>query len=184
MNGQDVRRAREALGWSRPELSGRCGLTVAQLARVEHPASGTLRPEDEARIRPVLKDALAGVLVAGAVDVAVQLASPAPGGRPGTTQHAPEDVNGPKKVIVWVDEATSDPWDDGTVTDPGWKGLHPGELVKLANDNHARATYLFRHHFRSASQEYVSVTSTRNRMERNVRPERILIQRGGRWVAP
>lgn len=181
MTGADVRGAREALGWSRPELSKRTGLTVAQLARIEHPASGTLRPDDEAKIRPVLKNALAGVLVAGSVDVAVQLASPAPEGRPGTTQHAPEGASELRAVPA---EAVTDPWDDGTVTETSWRGLEPGTTIKLANDPHPNARYEFRHYFHSASQEYVALTSRRNRMQRTVRPERILVQRRGKWVAP
>jgi transcriptional regulator with XRE-family HTH domain len=60
MNGSDVRKAREALGWKRPQLAEATGFTVAQIARME-----LKRPtlEEEPKLKEVLKTELGKVVV-------------------------------------------------------------------------------------------------------------------------
>jgi DNA-binding XRE family transcriptional regulator len=60
VSGADLRRAREACGWSRTELSNRTGITVAKLASIERGRAP--KPDEDTALRETLKDQLAAVL--------------------------------------------------------------------------------------------------------------------------
>lgn len=151
ITGEEVRTARETLGLSRRELADMIGTTPAKVGRIEH--SGP---------RPDELDGLAELLRKAGV----------------TTQDRPEMPAFDDRGLPPAPDGSLDPDDpDAQVVLVEWRGLRRGNVVRVDGEKQS-ARFRFGYYFKSPTQEYVAVYSTKNGGERCVRPERLRDQKG------
>lgn len=131
MQGADVRKAREAIGWKRPELATRTGLSVAQIASIE--TGRSIRPAEETVLRDVLQERLEQALVGNGKVPATSGPDPMP--------PAPQDPA----------------FDPGVKVLEEWCGLVKGDEVRITGDVKPLRRYVFLRYVEKPEQTIVEL---------------------------
>lgn len=187
MNGADVRRAREALSWKRPELADKTGLSVAQIASIE--TGRSIRPNEETVLRDVLAGGLATAPVGNgkvpsqpkhlsecAMDITgfCTCKDASPEGPFGTEDEAPEPM---------APDSSAPDFDPGIIVEEEWAGLKRGDVVKIKDDVKQQRTYKFLRHVKKPEQEYIELGPVKGASGRILdMGKTLLIKRKNQWV--
>ena len=167
MQGADVRKAREAIGWKRPQLAEATGLSVAQIASIE--SGRSIRPAEETVLRDVLQRSLDQAPVGNGK---VPVSQPAALG--------PED--GPDPMPPAKQDAAFDP---GIIVLEEWCGIKRGDIVRLESDPKPW-DYAFIKYVKEPEREYVMCQRPGRASPRTVQPSNVLklqiIKRKKEWV--
>ena len=156
VSGTQLREGREAVGWSRTDLSKATGLTVAVIARIE--LRGNATEEELGLIRGALQIGLGEVVMGEHSDEPEAAAAiPAVTPSPAVTGFLPE----------------------GTIRITSWEGLSRGDLVKVADE---KGRFKFLYHQSGPKGEHVELSGPVSKRQgrlvgerlRSIRPERII----------
>lgn len=156
VSGAQLRQGREAVGWSRTDLSKATGLSVAVIARIE--LRGNATEEELGLLRGALQIGLGEVVMGEHSDEPVPAAvTPAVTSSPAVTGFLPE----------------------GTIRVTAWEGLSRGDLVKVTGE---KGRYKFLYYQQGSRGEHVEVSGPVVKRDgriigerlRSFRPERII----------
>jgi hypothetical protein len=163
VNGGDVRRRREQLGWTRPQLlkalqsTSDIPMTIGRLAGIEVRSDDLEDPEATA--------------FATALRLELEPAD------------APIEVDSNGEASVRSDKHRQPVWlREGEVIHYAWMGLRPGDMFKVQGC--PRALFAFEFYLKSEREEYVQCVGGKSghRLRRWFRPERVLSLRGRRLM--